>query len=462
MSSDSKSARSQSRPVITTVLIANRGAIARRIVRACNELGLASVVVFSPADAGAPYLEEASQAYPLTGLRPVESYLDQEQLLQIAQQSGADAVHPGYGFLSENPVFARKVMDAGMVFIGPDPVWLERMGDKVNARRLMAEQGMTTFEGSGLITDIDSAKQAAEQIGFPLVVKPSGGGGGMGMQVVQNVDGLEVALAQAKAVADAAFGNADLYLERWIEKPRHIEYQILADEQGNAMQLYERECSVQRRHQKLIEESPAPGIDAALLGRQAELGASICASLGYNNLGTLETLYSEGETGFLEMNTRIQVEHGVTEEVTGIDLVQQQILLAGGEALPKPVPMVGHAIEVRVYAEDAQTLMPSTGVLGVFQPPSLHGVRIETGYQQGQEVSPYYDALLAKVIAKGNTRAQAIGRVTVALQAFNIQGVQTNVALLVRVLQDSEFLAGNVDTGIVERILLASKKVTAL
>ena len=322
MSSDSKSARSQSRPVITTVLIANRGAIARRIVRACNDLGLASVVVFSPADAGAPYLEEASQAYPLTGLRPVESYLDQEQLLQIAQQSGADAVHPGYGFLSENPVFARKVMDAGMVFIGPDPVWLERMGDKVNARRLMAEQGMTTFEGSGLITDIDSAKKAAERIGFPLVVKPSGGGGGMGMQVVQNVDGLEVALAQAKAVADAAFGNADLYLERWIEKPRHIEYQILADEQGNAMQLYERECSVQRRHQKLIEESPAPGIDAASLGRQAELGASICASLGYNNLGTLETLYSEGETGFLEMNTRIQVEHGVTEEVTGIDLVQ--------------------------------------------------------------------------------------------------------------------------------------------
>ena len=462
MSSNSKSARSQSRAVITTVLIANRGAIARRIVRACNESGLVSVVVFSPADAGAPYLEEASQTYPLTGLRPLDSYLDQDQLLQIARQSGADAVHPGYGFLSENPVFARRVIDAGMVFIGPDPVWLERMGDKVNARRLMAEQGMTTFEGSDLITDIDSAKQAAERIGFPLVVKPSGGGGGMGMQVVQSIDGLEIALAQAKAVADAAFGNADLYLERWIEKPRHIEYQILADEHGNAMHLYERECSVQRRHQKLIEESPAPGIDAVLLSQQAELGAKVCAGLGYNNLGTLETLYSQGETGFLEMNTRIQVEHGVTEEVTGIDLVQQQILLAGGEALPKPVPMAGHAIEVRVYAEDAQTLMPSTGVLGVFQPPNLHGVRIETGYQQGQEVSPYYDALLAKVIAKGNTRAQAIGRVTVALQAFNIQGVQTNVALLLRVLQDPEFLAGNVDTGIVERIQRTGRKIMAL
>lgn len=284
----------------------------------------------------------------------------------------------------------------------------------------------------------------------------------MGMQVVENMKGLETALAQAKAVADAAFGNGDLYLERWIEKPRHIEYQILADEYGNAMHLYERECSVQRRHQKLIEESPAPGVDAVLLAQQAELGAKVCSGLGYNNLGTLETLYSQGETGFLEMNTRIQVEHGVTEEVTGIDLVQQQILLAAGGPLPDPVLMKGHAIEVRVYAEDAQTLMPSTGVLRAFQPPNLHGVRIETGYQQGQEVSPYYDALLAKVIAKGNTRAQAIGRVVVALQAFNIQGVQTNVALLLRILQDPEFLAGNVDTRIVERILRAGRRVRAL
>jgi acetyl-CoA carboxylase biotin carboxylase subunit len=462
MVSQSTSAESQGRPVITKVLIANRGAIARRIVRACNELGLASVVIFSSADAKAPYIEEASQAFPLTGLRPLDSYLDQDQLLEIARQSGADALHPGYGFLSENAAFARRVIDAGMVFVGPDPSWLERMGDKVNARKMMAEQGMTIFEGSDLITDFSSARQAAERIGFPLVVKPSGGGGGMGMQVVQNMDGLEAALAQASAVADAAFANSDLYLERWVEKPRHIEYQILADEHGSAMHLYERECSVQRRHQKLIEESPAPGIDAALLRQQAELGASVCTTLGYNNLGTLETLFSQGETGFLEMNTRIQVEHGVTEEVTGIDLVQQQILLAAGGQLPKQVPMQGHAIEVRIYAEDAQTLMPSTGVLRAFQPPTLHGVRIETGYQQGQEVSPYYDALLAKVIAKGNTRAQAIGRAVVALQAFNIQGVQTNVVLLVRVLQDSEFLAGHVDTGIVERILRTGRKVMAL
>ena len=312
------------------ILIANRGAIAARIVRACRELGIKSVVVYTSVDAMAPYVANADEAYPLTGLRPNDSYLDQDQLMSIAELSRADAVHPGYGFLSENVVFAQRVIDAGMHFIGPAPTWLDRMGDKVNARRLMAQQGMPTFAGSDLITDVNSAREAAQRIGFPLVVKPSGGGGGMGMQVVEHMGDLEAALAQAQAVADAAFANGGLYLERWIEKPRHIEYQILADEHGNAMHLYERECSVQRRHQKLIEESPAPGIDAKVLREQAQRGADICARLGYNNLGTMETLYSDGDSGFLEMNTRIQVEHGVTEEVTGIDLVQQQILLSAG------------------------------------------------------------------------------------------------------------------------------------
>lgn len=447
---------------ITKVLVANRGAIARRIVRACNELGIASVVVYSPADADAPYVREASAAYALAGLRPLESYLDQDQLMQIASTSGADALHPGYGFLAENAGFAQRVIDAGMLFIGPAPQWLRRMGDKINARQMMAAHGMPTFAGSDLITDIQAAREAAERIGFPLVVKPSGGGGGMGMQVVESPEHLETALAQAKAVADAAFANGDLYLERWMQKPRHIEYQILADEYGNAMHLYERECSVQRRHQKLIEESPAPGIDAQLLREQARRGAEICAALGYNNVGTLETLYSDGETGFLEMNTRIQVEHGVTEEVTGIDLVQQQILLAAGAGLPKPTALQGHAIEVRIYAEDAQTLMPSTGMLRAFKPPQLFGVRVETGYQQGQEVSPYYDALLAKVIATGSTREQAIGRAVVALRAFTIEGVETNTALLLRVLADDAFLRGDIDTGIVERILRTGRRIPAL
>ena len=447
---------------IRKILIANRGAIARRIVRACNELGLESVVVHTSVDAHAPYIDEASEAHALRGLRPADSYLDQEQLLGIARTSGADAVHPGYGFLSENAGFAQKVIDAGLTFIGPDPVWLERMGDKVNARRIMAEQGMPVFDGSDFITDLATAHEVAQTIGFPLVVKPSGGGGGMGMQVVEQMDALESALTQAQTVAAAAFGSSDVYLERWIAQPRHIEYQILADEHGNAMHLYERECSIQRRHQKLIEESPAPGIDASVLREQAERGAEICARLGYNNVGTLETLYSDGSSGFLEMNTRIQVEHGVTEEVTGVDLVQQQILLAAGGQLPEPAELSGHAIEVRLYAEDSQTLMPSTGVLRIFQPPQLFGVRVETGYQQGQEVSPYYDALLAKIIAKGSTREQAIGRAVVALQAFTIQGVQTNAALLLRVLRDTAFLRGDIDTGMVARILRTGQRIPAL
>lgn len=455
--------QSASQPrTIGKVLIANRGAIARRIVRACNELGITSVVVYTSVDAKAPYISEASEAYALNGLRPADSYLDQDQLLGIARTSNADSVHPGYGFLSESADFAQKVRDAGLTFIGPDPVWLERMGDKVNARRMMAERGMPIFAGSDLISDAAAAREAAKAIGFPLVVKPSGGGGGMGMQVVEQMDALESALTQAQAVAAAAFGNGAVYLERWIPRPRHIEFQILADEHGNAMHLYERECSVQRRHQKLIEESPAPGIDASALREQAERGAEICAQLGYNNVGTLETLYSDGSSGFLEMNTRIQVEHGVTEEVTGVDLVQQQILLAAGGALPEPVELSGHAIEVRLYAEDSQTLMPSTGVLRTFQPPRLFGVRVETGYQQGQEVSPFYDALLAKIIAKGSTREQAIGRAIVALQAFTIQGVQTNAGLLLRVLRDSAFLRGDIDTGMVARILRTGRRIPAL
>ena len=445
------------------ILIANRGAIAARIVRACRELGIKSVVVYTSVDAMAPYLAIADEAYPLTGLRPNDSYLDQDQLMGIAELSKADAVHPGYGFLSENATFAQRVIDAGMHFIGPAPAWLDRMGDKVNARRLMAQQGMPTFAGSDLITDVDSVREAAQRIGFPLVVKPTGGGGGMGMQVVEHMADLETALAQAQAVADAAFANGGLYLERWIKKPRHIEYQILADEQGNAMHLFERECSVQRRHQKLIEESPAPGIDTTVLREQAQRGADICAQLGYNNLGTMETLYSDGDSGFLEMNTRIQVEHGVTEEVTGIDLVQQQILLSAGGNLPeRPPSMKGHAIEVRLYAEDAQSLMPSTGLLRKFSVPELFGVRVETGYQQGQEVSPYYDALLAKIIATGNTREQAIGRAVVALQAFTIEGVRTNAALLLRVLKEPDFLQGNIDTGMVERLLRKGARIPAL
>lgn len=440
--------------MLSKVLVANRGAIARRIIRACNALNIASVAVYSQADKGAPYLAEATQALPLRGNSATESYLDQKQLLAAAADSGADSVHPGYGFLAENAGFAAAVIAQGMTFIGPDPRWIEQMGDKVNGRRMLADAGMPIFAGSELINDMAAAEAFVADVGLPVVVKPSGGGGGIGMHVVRSHGELPGAVSAAVETAKRAFASAGVFLERWIEKPRHIEFQILADLHGNAMHLYERDCSVQRRHQKLIEESPAPGLERGQIEQQARQFSDICQGLGYNNLGTVETLFApDGGLGFLEMNTRIQVEHGVTEEVTGVDLVATQITLAAGGRLPPQAPLQGYAMEVRLYAEDAQTLFPSTGTLAVFRPPKLHGVRIETGYTEGQVVTPYYDPLLAKIIARGVTREQAIGRLVVALRAFIVRGVSTNATLLLKILQDELFLQGRVDTGMVARIL---------
>lgn len=435
------------------LLIANRGAIARRIVRACRALSIESVVVYSEADLGAPYIAEADHAYALQGVTGQDTYLNQTALLRVAQTAGVDAVHPGYGFLAENAEFAQAVLDQGHVFVGPRPQWLQRMGDKVAARQLLGEHGFPVFAGSGLITELGEAKQVAEQIGYPVMVKPTGGGGGMGMEVVRREQDLTAALARAQAIAGSAFANSGVYLERFIDRPRHIEFQILADGKGQAMHMYERECSVQRRNQKLIEESPAPGIDAKLLLERAELAARACAELRYDNVGTLETLFTaDGGMGFLEMNTRIQVEHGVTEAVTGCDLIQLQIELAGGGGLPAMPSRQGFAIEARLYAEDPDTMLPSTGKLTVFRPPELHGVRVETGYQAGQQITPYYDAMLAKIIAHGHTRELAIGRLLVALRAFEVGGIKTNAQLLMRILQNEAFVAGQVDTGIVARV----------
>lgn len=440
--------------MLSKVLVANRGAIARRIIRACHSLGIASVAVYSDADKGAPYLAEASEAFPLRGSSAAESYLDQQQLLAVAAHCGADAVHPGYGFLAENADFATAVLGQGLVFIGPQPHWIEQMGDKVNGRQLLSDAGMPVFPGSGLVEDLASAQAFVEQVGMPVVVKPSGGGGGIGMHVVQDQTQLAGALSAAAETAQRAFASAGVFIERWIDRPRHIEFQILADTSGNAMHLYERDCSVQRRHQKLIEESPAPGFTREAMLQQADVVSDICQRLGYDNLGTVETLYTpDGDMGFLEMNTRIQVEHGVTEEVTGVDLVATQIELAAGGTLPQRPSLQGYAMEARLYAEDPRTMFPSTGTLAVFRPPTLHGVRVETGYQEGQVVSPYYDPLLAKLIAKGATREQAIGRLVVALRAFSVVGVNTNAPLLLDILQDQLFVQGQVDTGMVARIL---------
>ena len=443
-----------SAPSISRVLVANRGAIARRVIRACHAIGIETVAVFSEADAQAPHIDEATQAYPLAGFSASDSYLDQDQLFQIARQSGADAVHPGYGFLAENVEFAERVVAEDKIFIGPQARWLGLMGDKVSAREMMSAAGFPVLPGSALISDLDQAPAQALALGYPLMVKPVAGGGGMGMRVVASEAELLAAIGEATAIAKSAFASAGVYLEKWVSNPRHIEYQIVADNHGHAIHLFERDCSVQRRHQKLIEESPAPGIDPGQLLHIANQASQVCEQLGYNNVGTVETLMdTQGISGFLEMNTRIQVEHGVTEAVTGVDLVQMQIAMAQGEALPAQPERQGHALEVRLYAEDSLTQRPSTGLLTTFRPPRLQGVRIETGYREGQQVSPLYDGLLAKIIASGGSRHQAIGRAKVALKAFKVVGVSTNAELLDRILSHEEFLAGRVDTGMLARII---------
>ena len=435
------------------ILVANRGAIARRVIRACNELGVESVAVYSDADADAPYLAEASQSIHLPGVTATDTYLNQEVLFQAMADAKADALHPGYGFLSEHAGFARAINARELAFIGPDARWLESMGDKVAARKTMGEQGFPTFPGSTALKDVADALDQADKIGYPVMLKPSGGGGGMGMQRVDTPEQLETKFHQAQAVAQQAFSNADVYLEKCLNTPRHIEYQILADNAGQVMHVFERECSVQRRHQKLIEESPAPGLDPEIIAEVAGQAVAACTRLGYNNVGTLETLYDASSgTGFLEMNTRIQVEHGVTEMVTGLDLVQTQIRLAAGDALPPTPERHGVAIEARLYAEDSDTLLPSTGKLSRFHIPQLHGIRVDTGFAQGQSVTPYYDALLAKVISHAPTRELAIGRLVVALKAIEVQGVRTNAPLLTRILTSDAFLSGDIDTSLLNRL----------
>ena len=420
-----------------------------------NELGVESLVIYSEADEGSAYIDEASSAVRMNGNRPDETYLNKAAILEIAKKHGVDAIHPGYGFLSENASFARQVKNNGFLFIGPDPDLIEQMGEKVKGRETMVRHGFPVFPGSETLGSREDLTELAKKIGFPLVVKPSGGGGGIGMQVVGRVEDLAVAVSRASSIAEKAFSDPSLYLEKWINRPRHIEFQIIGDGKGGCVHAFDRECSVQRRHQKLIEESPSPGFDETMLTERAILAAEVCRKIKYGSLGTLETLFLENnEMGFLEMNTRIQVEHGVTEEVTGLDLVKLQLNLLTGTRLPDQQDIVrkGFAIEARLYAEDPDSMFPSTGRLETFRVPELFGVRVETGYKRGQMITPYYDPLLAKVIAKGNTREQAIGRLSVALRAFDVSGVKTNAALLQKVLNSEEFLKGNIDTGLLDRL----------
>ncbi len=431
------------------VFIANRGAVAARIVRACSDLGVGSVAAYSDIDAEAPHLEAATATARLPGYLPEDTYLNVPAIVAAARAAGADALHPGYGFLAENAPFARAVAAAGIRFIGPAADLVESLGHKTEARALMREHGFPVHAGSSVLDDEDAVAAAAAETGFPVILKPANGGGGIGMAVAATEAELAFAFRTATTLAERAFGDGSVYLEKYLARPRHIEFQILGDGR-DAAALFERECSVQRRHQKLIEEAPAPNVDRAAVDAVGAHAAAALAALGYDSLGTVETLLADGEFGFLETNTRLQVEHGVTEEVTGVDLVAAQIRLAAGKALagvlPDDVALSGHAVEARVYAEDPVRMLPSPGRLLTFRPPAMTGVRTEVAYREGQTVTPYYDPLLAKVIGTGSTREQAIGRALVALKAFEIRGVETNRAMLRDVLASEAFIAGRLHT----------------
>ena len=436
------------------VFVANRAAVARRVVRACTEIGIDSVAAYADIDSAAPHLAEATATARLPGYRAQDTYLNAAGLIDAARQSGCDALHPGYGFLAENADFARAVNDAGIRFIGPDAHWIETLGDKTQARRAMARAGFPMHGGTEVHKDADALLEAARDLGFPVLLKAAAGGGGIGMVEVTSESQLASAFATARAQAANAFGNDAIYLEVLLREPRHVEFQVIGDGEAVAGVL-ERECSVQRRHQKVIEEAPAPGLDRTELARIE--AAAVDALAGYDSLGTVETLHANDAFGFLEVNTRLQVEHGVTEEITGIDLVAAQIRIAAGaklaHVLPASIRAEGHAVEARIYAEDSRRMLPSTGRLTAYRPPAMTGVRIESGYAEGQWVTPYFDPLLAKVIGTGATREQAIGRTLVGVKAFEIRGIATNRELLQRVLGSEPFIAGRLHTGLLESLL---------
>jgi acetyl-CoA carboxylase biotin carboxylase subunit len=436
------------------VVVANRGAVAARVLRALKSLGVKSVAVYSEADQDLPYLKMADETYCLGPASPRESYLNQEALIKILLESGADGVHPGYGFLAENAEFASRVNETGATFIGPSPRWIDAMGHKTRARTLMASNGLSMGPSSELLSsDLDEALRAAETIGYPVLVKPAAGGGGIGMIAAHNADQLAKALESAISLSKRSFGSAEIYLEKLMIKPRHIEFQLLADRDGNVRHLFERDCSIQRRHQKVIEESPAPQLPRQMLNKAGDDIAAVMNKLRYDNIGTAETLYAGGsDFAFLEMNTRLQVEHAVTEEITGIDIVCAQIRLAAGEplssVLPEKISISGHAIEARIYAEDPVKFFPSPGPLKTLVFPKGEGIRVETGYAQGSLITPYYDPLIAKLIVHAPDRTLAINKLIDALDQTDIQGVKHNIPFLRLVLDSEEFRAGNIHTGL--------------
>jgi len=442
--------------VFRRVLVANRGEIAVRVIRACRDLGVESVAVYSDVDRTAPHVLLADEAYPIGQAPAAASYLRGDTLIEVARRAGCDAIHPGYGFLAERADFAAAVEAAGLVFIGPPATAIAAMGEKTEARRRMGEAGVPIVPGTlNPVPGVDEAKEAAAGIGYPIMLKAAAGGGGKGMRVVHGESDLAAAFGLASAEAAAAFGDGAIFIEKFLDSPRHIEIQVLADSHGNVVHLGERECSIQRRHQKLIEEAPSPAVSPELRARMGAAAVAACRAVGYRNAGTIEFLVQGGSFYFLEMNTRIQVEHPVTELVTGVDIVQWQIRIAAGEALDfgqDDVYWNGHAIECRITSEDADRgFLPATGRINHITIPAGLGVRWDGAIANATEVSPYYDPLLGKLIVHGADRASAILRMSRALAELEVVGVETTVDFHRRVMNEPEFQAGQLDIRYLER-----------
>jgi acetyl-CoA carboxylase biotin carboxylase subunit len=442
------------------VLIANRGEIAMRLIRALRELGIRSVAVHSTADENSLHVKFADESVCIGPPPATQSYLKIPALISAAEITGADAIHPGYGFLSENAEFAEVCRRSGLTFIGPPPEVIRLMGDKVQARETMGSAGVPILPGTGVLRSVEDAERAVDEIGLPVILKASAGGGGRGMKIVKNREDLARLYNTARTEAEKAFANGDVYLERYVEQPRHIEVQVVGDQHGRVMHLGERECSIQRRHQKLVEESPSPALSEAQRNEIGGVGARAAAALGYSSLGTLEFLMDQqGRFYFMEMNTRIQVEHTVTEMVTGLDLARMQVMIAMGEHIPLGTDQIrprGHSIEVRVNAEDPDTFTPSPGLITSLHIPGGLGIRVDTAIYAHYKVPPHYDSLLAKLIVHAEHRDAAVMRLRGALEEFVVEGIKTNLPFFKRVVNHPDFVAGRLDTQFLERMSAAA------
>ncbi|PIC62689.1 biotin carboxylase [Sporosarcina sp. P13] len=441
------------------ILIANRGEIAARIMRTCNALDIHTVGVFSEADKEAPHVQLADEAYCVGGSRVNESYLNIDKIIEVAKETKVEAIHPGYGLLSENPKFARRCEDEGIIFIGPSADVIAQMGSKIESRKVMKEIGVPVVPGiAHPLKDENEAAEIANSIGYPVMIKASSGGGGIGMKAVYNQEELLKYYAGNQKRATDFFGDGTMYIEKYIEEPHHIEIQILADKYGNSVYLWDRECSIQRRHQKVLEEAPSPFIDEKTRQKMGELSILAAQSIGYSNAGTIEFLVDADQNFyFLEMNTRLQVEHPVTEEITGIDLVEQQLLIASGERLTikqADIKREGHAIEVRIYAEDPETFFPSPGRITKLYTPTGKGIRHELAISDSSVVSPFYDPMVAKLIIKGETRMKAINHLQEVLDAYELQGIKTNIPFLKKIVSHQAFREGDTTTSFIEKNII--------